>query len=282
MPSVTIFGAGKAGSSLGRHLHRAGYKIVEVVTRHLPTARRARVWIGAGRPATHVRRKADIFLIGVPDDAIEGAGAALAETGLVKDSVVLHLCGSYSSAILDRARRAGASTGSLHPLRSFADPEAPFEGTYCGIEGMLRARRTATRMVRAMGGIPVLVSSRGKPVYHAAAVLASNALTALLDAAIELFRQGAIAEPLARRMAIRLARGTLGNIERLGTVRALTGPIRRGDVRTLRIQMKALAPLGKNLIDCYRVLAIRTVSLARRAGANPSHLAEILRLLSRQ
>jgi predicted short-subunit dehydrogenase-like oxidoreductase (DUF2520 family) len=57
-------------------------------------------------------------------------------------------------------------------------------------------------------------------------------------------------------------RGTVANLER-GPAAALTGPIRRGDVATVRRHLAALAPEEQSL---YRELGRVALRLAREAG----------------
>ena len=74
-----------------------------------------------------------------------------------------------------------------------------------------------------------------KAAYHAAAVLAAGGFVALLDAIAELGRVAGLDEAGSLAIYGRLIEGTLGNARALGIAAALTGPITRGDVGTLRV-----------------------------------------------
>lgn len=258
MVGVSIVGAGKAGRTLGRLLRRAGFRIESVVTAHARTAREAVRFIGAGCPSTSLEIPSAINVLSVPDAEIERAAR---RTEFGRGQVVFHLCGNFSSDILWGARPA--SIGSMHPLKSFAEPELAartFAGTACVFEGDARARRILRGLIRKIGGVPLVVRGRFKPLYHAAAVFASNYVLTLVDVALELMRAGGIRHAWP---ALKLARGTLDNIERLGTRRALTGPIQRGDTRTLRAHLKALRSYDPELAGMYAALGRRTARLAR-------------------
>jgi predicted short-subunit dehydrogenase-like oxidoreductase (DUF2520 family) len=81
-----------------------------------------------------------------------------------------------------------------------------------------------------------------------------------------------------RRQAIRallpLVRGTLANVERLGIPQALTGPIARGDTQTIAGHIAALRQRAPELLEPYRLLARRTIPLAREQGGLTAQAAE--------
>jgi predicted short-subunit dehydrogenase-like oxidoreductase (DUF2520 family) len=259
MVTVSIIGAGKAGRALGRLLRRAGYSIESVVTSRERTAKEAVRFIGAGQAATRLDTPSDINVLAVPDGEIERAARA---TRFERGQVVFHLCGNFSSAILQSARPA--SIGSVHPLKSFANPALAadsFAGTTCAYEGDPRAERALKRLIEKIGGVPMRVRGAQKPLYHAAAVFASNYVLTMLDVAQELFRAGGIADPAP---LLKLARGTLDNIEKLGTAKALTGPIQRGDRRTLETHIEAITRYNRELAELYKRIGLRTARLASR------------------
>lgn len=257
MTTVSIVGAGKAGRALGRLLRRSGYTIQTVVTAHARTAREAVRFIGAGRPSTRLEQSSDINLLAVPDGEIERASRS---TRFKRGQVVLHLCGSYSSSILRAARPA--SLGSMHPLKSFANPALAaksFAGTTCAFEGDARAERAIRTLIRKVGGVPRRVRGARKPLYHAAAVFASNYVLTLVDVALELMRESGIRDAAP---VLQLARGTLNNIEAIGTKRALTGPIERGDRRTIAAHQAALRAYGRDIAELYDAVGPRTAKIA--------------------
>lgn len=257
MATVSIVGAGKAGRTLGRLLRQAGYRIDSIVTAHPRTAREAARFIGGGRPATSLEAASDINILAVPDGEIEKAAH---RTSFKKGQVVFHLCGTYSSSILRAARPAWI--GSMHPLKSFAEPELAaksFRGTTCAYEGDPQAERVLRTLIRKIGGIPRRVKGGRKPLYHAAAVFASNYVLTLIDVALRLMRESGIDDPAP---ILKLARGTLDNIEKIGAKKALTGPIQRGDRATLESHLLALRAFGREYERLYRLLGLHTARLA--------------------
>jgi predicted short-subunit dehydrogenase-like oxidoreductase (DUF2520 family) len=84
----------------------------------------------------------------------------------------------------------------------------------------------------------------------------------------------------AMRVLLPLVEGTIANVRAVGPARALTGPVRRGDAGTVERNMKAMEGLDQDWVEAYRLLARRSVELARRAGAEKEALKKVLSLLS--
>ena len=279
-PTVAIVGPGAVGRTLGRSLRLAGFPVI-VSGRRPASARAGARWIGAPRvpdPA-EAARQADWVLLTVPDDAIAPAARALADAGAFHPGqVVLHTSGLHGSGVLDPARRAGAAAASLHPLHSFARPKRArlaLQGCACAIEGDRPAVAVARRLARMLGGRPLPVDRARKGLYHAGAVLASNYLVALFGAGIRLLRSAGIGRREAERSLLGLVEGTVANLRRVGYPRALTGPVARGDVGTVRAHLRALRRLVPDLLPAYRAAGGLAVRTAREKGLRPDLAREI-------
>ena len=139
MKTLNIIGCGRVGRTLGRlWQEHSVFRISDVLNRSLQSAEDAVTFMGAGRavPSIGQMTRADVYLIGTPDDRLGTACGDLVDTGpLSKGSIVFHLSGATRSAVLHRVRECGALAASVHPVKSFADPEVScrtFEGTHCG------------------------------------------------------------------------------------------------------------------------------------------------------
>lgn len=248
--TVAIIGAGRMGRGLAIALGQAGVP--------------ARL-LGRERQADEVRRAA-LILVATPDDAIADVAADLArDRAIAEHHVVLHLSGLLDRLALQALAVTGAGLGSFHPLQSIAEPAtAPdlLRGAYAGLEGDERALAAGERLAHLLGMRPVRLAPGAKPAYHAGAVVASNYAVALAALAEQLARRAGVPAPVAAKLYLPLLRGTVANLER-GPAGALTGPIRRGDVATIRRHLAALAPEERSL---YRELGRVALRLAREAG----------------
>ena len=113
-----------------------------------------------------------------------------------------------------------------------------------------------------IGGKPMLISSEAKVLYHAAACMASNYFIALMDAALTLCDTADIDRTTAWEALNPLVGATLENVTKLGPPAALTGPIARGDVQTVRRHLDALGQCDGNLQDFYRIAGKWALQLA--------------------
>jgi predicted short-subunit dehydrogenase-like oxidoreductase (DUF2520 family) len=274
-PSIAIIGAGKVGTAVGVLASRAGYRVAAVAGRDHRRTEQAASRIGAGVPALspcEAADRADLVLLTVSDDAIEAACRELVSArALARGNVVAHCSGALSSECLDPARReCGCHVASFHPLQSFPTVEAALAslpGSYCFDEGDEAALEAVEELGTAIGAHCVRIETRHKVLYHAAAVMACNYLTGLLDAALSLATGARIERETAWQALEPLIRATLANISKLGTEAALTGPIARGDVRTVIAHLAALDERGGELSGLYRALGSWTVDLALRKGS---------------
>lgn len=271
--TLNLVGAGHVGKALGRLLSASGaYVVQDVLTRSPASARAALDFIGAGRAGADLAalRPADVWLLAVNDDQIAPMAAALAQAHDVRGAVVFHCSGAKASGELQALADQGALVASVHPIRSFADPDAvarDFAGTFCGIEGEAKALARLAPAFEAIGARLVPIDAAAKTVYHAAAVFASNYLTTVLDAALRAWQAAGVPEAIARELARPLASETMANVFRLGPAAALSGPVARGDHATVARQQQALLEWDEATSRLYEALVPLTADLARRKHA---------------
>lgn len=263
-PRVYVVGAGRLGLGLARALRDAGYPSVGIWNRGAAGRRRAARLLGRradGGELGAALGEAELIFVAVADRAISEVGAILAAQKLRPGTIVAHTSGALDARSLGRIQ--GAKLASFHPVVACAEPSqaaAALRGAVFTIEGDPRALRTLRQVARDLGGRTVVLAPRAKARYHAALVLASNLVVALLEVA----RREALAAGFADERALaQLACGAVTLVARHGTAAALTGPVRRGDLETLERHLEALS---KPAAHMYRSLSFVAVELARRRG----------------
>ena len=223
----------------------------------------------------------DVLILAVNDDALAPLVADLAEETIPGGLVALHLSGARTSDVLAPLAARGAAIGSMHPLMTVsAEPARAakhFRGAAFALEGDFEAVRVADVLVRALGGVPVLIAPEAKAAYHAGAVFASNYVVTALAVAERLLAAAGMPAEVARAALVPLARATLDNIAALGPEAALTGPIARGDAATVRGLREAMESDVRRLYDA---LARATLALAKAKGLMPAAEAALLAALA--
>jgi predicted short-subunit dehydrogenase-like oxidoreductase (DUF2520 family) len=221
------------------------------------------------------------LLLAVPDGTLGDVAFDYARIGPAPvGCAALHLSGALSAEVLVPLHGAGYSIGSIHPLQAIADPWQSGErllGASYALAGEPAALAAGRRFVSALGGRAIVVPPQFRPLYHAAAVMASNYLVALLSSSIGMLGRAGIREEDAFHALLPLVRGTLENIEQLGLPASLTGPIPRGDVDTVRLHLARLSDEERTL---YCGLGLELLRLARSAGLDEQSADDLRRLLS--
>jgi predicted short-subunit dehydrogenase-like oxidoreductase (DUF2520 family) len=277
-----IIGSGRTGLSLGLLLRRTGAVHRLTVTGRRPGTPAHPLFPADAeyRPSLDAAPNAvDGVLIAVPDGAIEEVAGRLASLSIPRDVPVVHTSGSRSTEVLGALAERGHPTGGAHPLAAIADPVAGAErlrGVAWGVEGDGAARALAESIVHACGGRALAIAPGGKPVYHAAAVFASNYAVALLAVAERLMDAAGVPAGEARGALAGLATGAVENVAAHGPVPALTGPVVRGDVETVALHLERLSAAERPL---YCSLGREALRLARQAGLDPAAAARLSDLL---
>jgi predicted short-subunit dehydrogenase-like oxidoreductase (DUF2520 family) len=265
---VSVVGAGRVGTALAVLLARAGHRIAAVSGRDATAERAARFLPGTRVTGdAEAAGAADVVLLGVPDALIEPTAGRVAPS-LNRGAALIHLSGALGLEALVAAEDAGATPVALHLLQTFPSVEAALDrvpGSAAAVtarteEGFALGERLAVDA----GARPFRLADQARPLYHAGAVLASNAVVALLGLAEQVLREAGIDDPVERFLP--LARASVDNAGELGPADALTGPVLRGDAATVERNLRALSERAPDAVGPYVVLSRAAADLAHRSG----------------
>jgi predicted short-subunit dehydrogenase-like oxidoreductase (DUF2520 family) len=214
--SVNVIGRGRVGTAIAARLEERGVEL---------------------------REDAELTLLCVPDTAISDVARGLSPG----HGWIGHVSGATPlSALAPHTRRF-----SLHPLQTFTLARGPeqLDGAWAAVTAETdEARGQALELARTLGLEPFELADAERPLYHAAAAMASNYLVTLHDAAASLFASaGAPAEALVPLMRRTIENGF-----------ELTGPIERGDWATVEAHRDAIREARPDLVPLYDVLAEAT------------------------
>jgi predicted short-subunit dehydrogenase-like oxidoreductase (DUF2520 family) len=255
-----VVGPGRLGSTLLAALADAGIPVAAVGARSAARPQ-ARPPILAPRDAAAA---ADVWWLAVPDDQIAVLAAELADVVPGRRVLAIHCSGLGSVSLLDPLARAGADVLSLHPLQSFGDRAGAdlLRDVPCAVTAReAGTRRAGRRLAARLGMRPFDLEDERKPLYHLAAVVACNLFVALESEAVRLL-QDATGRDDAVQMLDPILQTTLANLSARGPERALTGPVARGDLATVRAHLELLDAEPGRVAQAYRALSLQALTLA--------------------
>lgn len=271
---VGIIGCGRVGAVMGNALRAAGHALVGVSAGSRASRDRAEALL-PDAPILDVEtivERAELVLFTVADDALPGLVDGLAKLGrFTPGQIVMHCAGRYGTDVLAPAARAGAIPIALHPSLSFT-------GTSMDLPRLRQATIAVTAakavlpigqaLVVEIGAEPIVVPEGDRPLYHSAIAHASNHTVVVLSQALEVLDELGVDNPA--QVLHSLVDASVSNTLQSGS-RALTGPVSRGDVDTVRAHLDALDEYGvargnPEIALTYRALARATVSRALADG----------------
>lgn len=284
---VGIISAGKVGAVLGAALRGAGHQVVGVHAVSEASRERAELLL-PGVPVLEVPeilRRAELVLLAVPDDALPDVVTGAAEAGHFQPGhLVVHTSGRYGTGVLTPAEQAGAIGLAIHPAMTFTGMSLDLQRmttAACAVTAPAEVLPVAQALVVEMGAEPVIVAEERRGTYHAALAHASNHLNTITAQAAQLLEGAGVETP--SRLLGPLMQASLDNALASGES-ALTGPVARGDVGTVRLHLDRLSAEGMpaDIRTAYTELARATAQRALARGLiTEAKAAEILDLLSR-
>jgi predicted short-subunit dehydrogenase-like oxidoreductase (DUF2520 family) len=283
MTRIGVVGAGKVGAVLASALRAAGHEIVSVAGESAASRGRAEALL-PGVPIakpTDVARSCDLLLLTVPDDMLGNVVDTLVGAGAIRRGQhVCHTSGRHGLGVLASATAVGARPLAMHPAMTFTGTTLDLDrlaGCVFGVTAADEDREYAEAMVDDLAGVPMFVPEDRRTLYHAGLAHGANHLVTLVTQAMELLAASGAEDPAATLRPLLTA--ALDNALAHGDA-ALTGPIVRGDVNTVRAHLADIARNAPDTLASYVSMARATADRAVVDGRLlPIRAARILSLL---
>ncbi len=288
-PPVALIGAGALGTALGLALHAMDYPIATVLSRTHASATNLAGQLHPSVTATQRFTDVDpivrLFSLCVPDDALADIALELARVRHPwEDCVVFHTSGARTDAVLAPLAMLGATTLSYHPIQTFVPPVDAklWHGIYVGVQSQTRKGIDfGVRLAAGLGAKSVVLEADDKARYHLAAALASNAFVALMGMVGEVLASIGVDRPTGAAMMQPLIANTWANLQKSLPEDALTGPVARGDVATIRQHAAALQRHLPQLLPAWAALVNEQTRVAVRGSKlSPVEAEAVLDVLS--
>jgi predicted short-subunit dehydrogenase-like oxidoreductase (DUF2520 family) len=277
------FDGDDAGAVLAAALRAAGHDVVAAAGES--DASRSRIAnLLPGVPNTkpsEAARRSDLLLLTVPDDMLPNVVAMLSASGAIHEGqLVAHTSGRHGLAVLAPAAEVGARTLALHPAMTFTGTEVDLprlEGCVFGVTAPPAERALAEQLVAEMGGQVMWVAEELRTLYHAGLAHGANHLVTLVTEAMEVLAAAGAEDPAATLRPLLTA--ALDNALAEGDA-ALTGPIVRGDVETVRAHLADIEATAPHTLPSYVAMARATLDRVVTDGRLlPIRAAKIAALL---
>lgn len=251
--NITIIGAGKIAHSLSVSLI-SKHNIDAVISRSLKSAQLLAKILSVKKYSDDLKdipKTSDLIILSVPDDQIEKTSLRISKQKIsFAKKTFIHLSGSENIDSLSTLKDKGADVASVHIMQTFSSKKiVNIKNCFAAVEcDNQKTEKYLFDITKSVGLKPFRIFSAQKSLYHLSGVFASNFLTGNFYAA------GKIYSPITKNIKLNELLGpiterTLKNILTEGTVAALSGPVERGDITTIKNHLEDLKSKWFNFFD---------------------------------
>lgn len=264
--NIGIIGAGKVGVSVGRYLKDNNIQISGFYDINSDNAAFAAQFTQTDCffDLEELVKLSDTLFITTPDNVIGSVWDCIKNKNMsVQNKIVCHFSGALSSDVFTDSQSTGAGVCSIHPMLAFSDKLTSYRipaNTFFAVEGDETAVSALKSLFETLGNTVCRIDKSKKSLYHTAASVLSNELVALLDMGYSLLEQCGFSRDDAVGATKNLVSGNVKSVLEIGCVNALTGPVERNDLQTVKKHVESLEGEDRQI---YILLAKRLVKLAK-------------------
>ncbi len=269
--SIALIGAGNLGNNLAIHLFKNGFNVNTVISRKLKSAAELAGKINAGIASENVKDIPDscnLIIVAVPDDKIEEIDDLLySSENQFNGKFVFHTSGLLTSSLLSKVTGSGAKTASMHPMQTFCNTiytKSTWENVYFGIEGHSDSLNVLKNILNILNQPWVVLEPEQKTAYHLGGIFCSNYLVSLINIVYEIYFKAGINPKEVNKIMYPLIKQTLDNINKSSSLyKGLSGPVKRGDIKTLENHLKWLKEYDSDILLLYKHLGKSLLKLSK-------------------
>ena len=278
MEQIGFIGAGKVGTSLGKYLKLRGlnvsgyYDKLDELSLYASKETDSECFVDMSQ----LLEASDILFVTANDDAIPVVWEKLRSLPIA-GKYVFHCSGALASDVFAGSRESAVYVGSMHPVCAVKDNNSAdvFFGKFFVLEGDEKGLEMLNTLVNETGNRHCVIGKTDKAKYHAAAVASSNLVCALAQMGEDWLTDCGFDNETAHEILIPLMKGNIDNIAEKGCVKALTGPVERGDIGTVKKHLDVIEGSDREI---YRLLSLRLIDTAQKKNPNKDYtnLKEVL------
>lgn len=269
---IGFIGAGKAACNLGKYFsvnERAGIELTGFYSLYEEDARWAAEFTKSNCFVNmdDVLETSDSIILSTPDGAVKDVWNTINKEQ-IDGKIICHLSGSLSSDVFSGIGEYGAYPISIHPMFAFSGKDSVYKelkNASFTLEGHQAAVSAWLLVFQKLGNHAIPISKEAKPKYHAAASILSNYVVAVLHTGYSLLQDCGFSPEEARSFSRILVENNVNHVMEQGTIEALTGPVERGDLNTVRKHLSVLEGDSKEIyLACGKTL----VEIAKQKNQN--------------
>lgn len=267
--SIGFIGAGRVGFTLGRYFFENDLEISGFFSRTYEHACQAAEFTHSKSYKTIKELAADsrIIFITVPDSGIYDVYLQLKDYEL-RDKILCHCSGALSAQVFTDIELTGAYGYSVHPIFAVNDKENSYREiskAFFTIEGDEEKMPVMKEIFQRLGNPVQVIRAENKHKYHASLVMASNLVIGLYHIALQLLEECGFsylkASEVLNPLFLNNAESLCGN----GCMDALTGPVDRNDLSTVKKHLSALKDADSGeIIGIYKSLSKELLKIAKQ------------------
>jgi len=269
---IGFIGAGKVGFSLGKYFRDNNLNVIGYYSKNLDSAKQAAEFTDSKyyNDMETLIKECDTIFITTLDGVINEIWNGVKELS-IKGKIICHCSGSLSSRVFSNIEYYNSYGYSIHPMFAFSDKYNSYktlDKAYFTIEGSLEKMDLIKNLISGLGNNIRVISAENKAKYHAASVIASNHVIALVQAAVENLKECGFQEEEALDALYPLVSNNIKNIGDYGIVNSLTGPIERADSLTIKNHLECLNDLDREL---YKLLSRKLIRIAKKKNKDRNY-----------
>jgi len=286
MKKITIIGVGKVGSALAIELSAKGFGILTLIDKNLSRLKKIKAKCKCQSTLeslnTEVIEKSDVIIVCLKDDDLHKYITEIQKYSF-KGKILLHTSGLLTSDLFKKLKVETKNIGSFHPAQTF--PKISFNNNkllseiYFGIEGGKSALEFIKLAAKKLNSDYILIPKNHKALYHLSCVVSSNFLIANFYL-LKLFSKPLkITENKFFEILKPLFSNTAKNIHTLGVSDSLTGPVSRGDIKTINSHLNLLHRKFPKYVEYYKSTSkvLNEVAGIRNKDINLKKIADLLK-----
>jgi len=258
-----FIGAGKVGTSLGKYFKEKGHTVSGFYSLNPNSAKKAADLTGTNyfESIEDITAVSDILFLTVFDDAIKIVWDDL-KTKPLTGKIICHTSGSLSSELFEGIENLGAYGYSVHPFFAFSSNDTQgISRAFFTIEGSAKHLQDVRNLIEQLGNPVCVISKEQKAKYHAAAVFLSNHVAALAFIGGNLLKQCGFDDHFVESALKTLFLSNCEKTAENGAVEALTGPVERNDLLTIKRHLEILVDNDRKI---YELLSQTLIEIAKK------------------